>query len=241
MARRGGKSAPGQRKLQSGRQRWLAGAGLIVLLAGGAAWWEARNWTPSRDEYPVQGAWIDAGDLPVNFHMLKQAGADFVYLTDGSGGSQRDPGFADSLAAAREQKLQVGAVHVYDPCSSADAQAANFVTTVPRDAKLLPPAIALDIDDKACRAPPDAAALDSELTTFLNQIERHTGKPAMLLLSRAFEKRYHLAVRIDRNLWLEGAFLSPSYAGRPWVMWTATDRLRTAAANHPLRWVVVRP
>ena len=212
-----------------------------MLLAGGAAWWEARTWMPSRDEYPVQGVWLDAGDLPVNFHMLKQAGADFVYLTDGSGGSQRDPGFAESLTAAREQKLQVGAVHVYDPCSSADAQAANFVTTVPRDSHLLPPAIALDIDDKACRAPPDAAALDSELTTFLNQIERHTGKPAMLLLSRAFESHYHLAVRIDRNLWLEGSYLSPSYAGRPWVMWTASDRLRTAAANHPLRWVVVRP
>ena len=241
MVRRGGNSATRQRSLQSGRQRWLAGAGLLVLLIGGAAWWEARTWMPSRDDYPVQGAWLDAGDLPVNFHMLKQAGADFVYLTDGSGGSQRDPGFAESLAAAREQKLQVGAVHVYDPCSPADAQAANFVTTVPRDGKLLPPAIALDIDDKACRAPPDAAALDSELTTFLNQIERHTGKPAMLLLSRAFENRYHLAVRIDRNLWLEGAFLSPYYAGRPWVMWTASDRLRTAAASHALRWVVVRP
>jgi len=63
----------------------------------------------------------------------------------------------------------------------------------------------------------------------------------MLLLSRAFESRYHLAVRIDRNLWLESDFLSPSYAGRPWVMWTASDSLRTAAANHPLRWVVVRP
>ena len=56
---------------------------------------------PSRDEYPVQGAWLDAGDSPVNWHKLKQAGADFVYLTDGSGGSQRDPGFAESLAAAR--------------------------------------------------------------------------------------------------------------------------------------------
>lgn len=237
MARRAGRSAP----RQLGRQRWLAGVGLVLLLLAGAGWWEARTWKPSRDEYPVQGVWVDAGDGAVNFTSLKREGADFAYLTDGSGGSQRDPAFAEGLAAARAAKLQVGAVHVYDPCSSADTQAANFVTTVPRDAKLLPPAIALDIDDKACRAPPDAAALDSELTTFLNQIERHTGKPALLLLSRAFEKRYHLAVRIDRNLWLEGDFLSPSYAGRPWVMWTATDRLRTDAADHALRWVVVRP
>ena len=110
---------------------------------------------------------------------------------------------------------------------------------MPYDATMDPPAPRHD--EVLPKTAPDGAALDSELTTFLNQIERHTGKPAMLLLSRAFEKRYHLAVRIDRNLWLEGSFLSPSYAGRPWVMWTASDRLRTSAANHPLRWVVVRP
>ena len=66
-----------------------------------------------------------------------------------------------ALAAARKAGLQVGAVHVYNPCEPADAQAANFVTTVPRDAKLLPPAVQLDIDDKACRAPPDEAGLDT--------------------------------------------------------------------------------
>ena len=33
----------------------------------------------------------------------------------------------------------MGAVHRYDPCQPADRQSANFVTVVPRDAKLLPP------------------------------------------------------------------------------------------------------
>lgn len=229
------------RGTSAARQRWVAAAVLVVLALGGAGWWQARTWMPGRDAYPMQGAWLDAGDGAVDWAKLKGLGANFVYLTDGSGGSQRDPAFDEGLAAARKAGLQVGAVHVYNPCEPADLQAANFVTTVPRDVKLLPPAVQLDIDDKACRAPPDESGLDSELTTFLNQIERHAGKPALLMLSPAFEKRYRLAARIDRNLWLERAFWPPTYAGRPWVMWTASTSLRTKAIDGPMRWVVVRP
>ena len=35
-------------------------------------------------------------------------------------------------------------VHAYDPCVAAERQAGNFVTIVPRDPMLLPPAIALE-------------------------------------------------------------------------------------------------
>ncbi|WP_068070702.1 glycoside hydrolase family 25 protein [Novosphingobium lentum] len=223
------------------RQRWLAAGLLAAIMALGIGWWEARTWTPSRDRYPLQGVWIDSGDGVVDWRLLKARGADFAYLTASRGAGTRDAAFADGLASARERGMQAGAVHVYDPCTAADGQAANFVTTVPRDAKLLPPAIRLDLDADACPAPPSEAALQGELTTFLNQIEMHTGKPAILMLSRSFEARYHLAAMIDRNVWVEGDFLAPGYAGRPWVMWTASHRLRNDAASSPLRWVVVQP
>ena len=85
------------------------------------------------------------------------------------------------------------------------------------------------------------AAVESELTTFLNQVEGHTGKPAVLKLAPAFEERYHVAARIERNLWLERDWLEPDYAGRPWTLWTANSELRTAASDEPVRWVVLRP
>jgi len=46
-------------------------------------------------------------------------------------------------------------------------------------------------------------------------------------------------VRVDRNLWLAQDFLEPSYAGRPWVMWTASTRLRIDGLAGPVRWVAV--
>ena len=215
---------------------------LVVLLLAGlaaAAWWESRRWEPDRARFPVQGAWLDAHDGAIDWPLLKAHGADFVYLTASEGPDRRDETFTTGLEAARKAGLQVGAVHVYDLCAPADAQAGSFVIVVPRDDALLPPAVALDLDSRSCPQPPGEAAMQSELTTFLNQIEKHTERPAILMVSRSFEDRYHLAARVDRNLWLAGDFLEPAYAGRPWVMWTATSRLRVAGVNGPVRWVAV--
>ena len=63
----------------------------------------------------------------------------------------------------------------------------------------------------------------------------------MLKLAPGFEERYHIAARIERNLWLERDWLQPDYAGRPWTLWTANSQLRTAASDLPLRWVVLQP
>jgi lysozyme len=223
------------------RARWLAAALLLALIALGWGWWTARTWTPARATFPVQGVWLSAADGTIEWPLLKAEGADFVYLTASEGAGVRDPAYVTGLDAARKAGLQIGAVHVYDICAPADGQSANFVVTVARDPKLLPPAVRLDLDETHCPEPPKEAAMQSELTTFLNQLERHAGKPALLLLSPAFEKRYHMAAVIDRNLWVEGSFLAPGYSGRPWVMWTANTHLRLPASERPLHWVVVRP
>ncbi|MDP3674936.1 MAG: glycoside hydrolase family 25 protein [Novosphingobium sp.] len=223
------------------RRRLLALGGLLLLVLGGAGWWQAGEWRPARERFPVQGVEIGSADGAVNLAALKAAGADFVYLDASEGAEGRFSAFETDLAAAREAGLQVGAVHRFDPCMGADAQVGNFVTVVPRDASLLPPAVGLDLDDQACAAPPAEAAMQSELTTLINQIEAHSGKPAILKLSRGFEARYHVAAMIDRNLWVSSSYLAPGYAGRPWVMWTANTRMRSPAADGRLRWVVVRP
>lgn len=231
----------GRRRAISWRGRVAALVLLLALLAGGSAWWQARHWAPSRGEFPVQGAIVGAPDGKADFNALRAIGAQFVYLEASSGASARDPMFAANLRRVRESGLQFGVVHAYDPCIPAERQAANFVTTVPRDEALLPPAIALDKLADHCPDPASEAAVESELTTFLNQVEGHVGKPAVLKLAPGFEARYHVAARIERNLWLERDWLQPDYAGRPWTLWTANASLQTEASGEPLRWVVLQP
>ena len=216
---------------------------LVLLVGAGGAWlWHyARNWQPDEARYPEQGALIGDEDGAVRFDVIKGLGAQFVYLEASNGANGRETRFSDNLAAARAAGLQVGAAHVFDPCQRAGGQSANFVTEVPRDPQLLPPAVILAGNTDYCPDRVSEAAVQSELMTFVNQIEAHNGKPVILAPTRAFEARYHVAARLDRNLWLSRDFFAPTYADRPWVLWTANSHFQTPAATDPLRWVVAHP
>lgn len=229
------------------RWRWrLAAALLLAALVGAAwAWWQAQHWTPARGKYPVQGVLIGAADGAADFRALAAVGARFVYLEASQGSEGRDTRFAANLALLQESGLPFGVVHEYDPCIPAEQQAANFVTIVPRGTgtaspALLPPVIALDKPASACGNPAIENGVEAELTTFLNQVEGHTGQPAILRLSKGFEQQYHMAARIERNLWLEGGWLEPDYAGRPFTLWTANPQLATEVTEGPVRWVVAQ-
>ena len=221
------------------RLRLLGALVLGGLLVAGWAWWGLHHWRPSHTDFPVQGVEVSSDDGAVNWKAVKAIGASFVYLDASASAFARDPAFVKNLEDARAARLQVGAVHRYDPCQPAEKQAANFVTVVPRDSAMLPPALDLDLTAENCPVKVSDAAVTSELMTFLNQIETHTGKPTILKISSSFEKRYHLAAKIDRNLWLVRTRFQPGYAGRPWMLWTANRGLDTAASDEPLRWVVV--
>jgi len=223
------------------RQRLLAALLLVAMIGGGFGWWHLHHWRPDRAVYPVQGVEIGAGDGEVNWRALKAIGSDFAYIDASASAFARDPAFLSNFEKAKDAGLQIGTVHRYDPCQPADKQAGNFVTVVPRDARLLPPAVELDMLGDECPVKISDAAIESELTTFLNQVETHTGKPALLKLTKRFESRYRVASRIDRNLWLVRDRFQPDYAGRPWTLWTVNGALATEAAASPLRWMVVQP
>lgn len=233
MARRKASSRTGLR---------LFGAALLVaLIAGVAGWWHYHHWLPERGAYPMQGVEVSAEDGEIDWRAIKAIGADFAYIDASASAFARDPAFVRNLEGARAAKVPAGAVHRYDPCQPAERQAGNFVTVVPRESALLPPAVELDRLADDCQIKVSDAAIESELTTFLNQIETHTGKPAILKVSPRFESRYRIAARIDRNLWLQRDRFQPDYAGRPWTMWTANAALANEAIAGPIRWVVVQP
>ncbi len=223
------------------RLRLLGVAGLLALAGGAWGWWQLRHWLPDRQAFPMQGVEIGHGDGLIDWRAIKTIGADFAYIDASASAFSRDASFTLNLEGAKAATVQAGAVHRYDPCQPAERQAANFVTVVPRDAKMLPPAVDLDMLGDECPDPVSDQGIESELTTFLNQIENHTGKAAILKVSGRFQARYAIASQIDRNLWLVRTRFQPDYAGRPWTLWTANDQLSNEATAGTLRWVVVQP
>lgn len=229
------------------KSRWNGRLLLVLaILAAGFGWYyyqqyQLAGWRPDETVYPDQGTFVGERDGAVDFEVLKGLGAQFVYLEASKGAREKDMLFSRNLEAARAVGLQVGAVHLFDPCETADGQSANFVTIVPRDDDLLPAAIRLERTTDDCPERVSDAAVQSELLTLVNQIEAHTEAPAILAPTEEFEERYRPAHRLDRTLWLDGNRDEPDYAGRPWTIWTANSVYETDAARAPLRWLVVRP
>lgn len=227
---------------------WLLLLALLAIAAG-ALWWRMAHWRPDPAAWPVQGVWLTGQEDARTIAALPASGARFAYVTASDGARIGNAQFSAMVEAARGAGLQAGAVHRYDPCIGADRQSAMFVTLVPRDADLLPPAIELDRSGEACRPRVRPAEVESELVVFLNQIEMHAGKRALLAPSAGFEAQYGFGAKSARELWLARDWREPGYAGRPWELWTANARYRGGAAgdrlggiwSEPLRWVVARP
>lgn len=225
-------------------RRWLWRASALAVLTGFVFlawfWWDMRAWRPDETVFPEQGAVIASNAAATRFATIKALGGAFAYLELPDENGPPDPGFAARLAAAREAGLKVGAIHVFDPCRSADAQSAFFTRMVPRDAAWLPPAIALVSLADDCAQPVSDAAVESELVTLINQIETHAGKPVILKLGRAFQARHRSAQGLERDLWLMRDRAPPDYAGRPWLLWSANAALVSEASEEPIEWAVVQ-
>lgn len=200
----------------------------------------AVGWAPPRDQYPVQGISVDESHGEIVWHVAGATGVDFAYIRATDGAEKRDVRFATNITAARDAGIRFGALHNYTLCRLASDQATIFVTTVPRADNMLPAAVRLAFDN-GCNDRPGRALVLSELNTFLNQIEAHSGKPAIIAVSRDFEELYNISSGIDRTFWLEANFFPPDYATKPWVMWRASDIRRISGVDGPVNWNVVRP
>ena len=169
---------------RKGARRWLlrlvALAVLVGLAFAGWLWWDMREWRPDETLYPEQGALAPAGSGAIKFETLKAIGARFVYLPLGS--DTKPAAFADRFAKAQAAGLEVGVMLTFDPCLPADRQSGLFAQMVPRDSRLLPPAIGLMRLADGCNPAVSDAAVESELMTLINQIEMHAGKPVIRIV-----------------------------------------------------------
>ncbi|WP_347302594.1 glycoside hydrolase family 25 protein [Croceibacterium sp. TMG7-5b_MA50] len=221
-------------------RRWRVALGVVLasLPVTAWGWWQAAHWAPDAAAFPVQGVVLGAADGAVDMRVLAATGARFAYLEASRGAGARDPLFARNLALGQAAGLRIGAIHRYDPCVPADMQAASFVTTVPRLPAMLPPAVALVKTAEGCADPLAATGLEGELTTFLNQIEHHTGSRALLAIDPAFAAQHPQAADLGRKLWVTSDWWQPD---QPWTLWTANAAYRSEASDAPLRWVVAQP
>jgi lysozyme len=211
-----------------------------VVLAGLVAWIAVARWHPPADDFPVQGAAVDARNGAVDWFAARTDDVAFAYVLATSGAGERDPMFDRNWRGLFDAGIRRGAIHRFSLCQPAAEQARLFISTVPRTADLLPAMLAIDADP-ACGAPIDRPAAIASIRSFLALAEAHLGAPMLLAISPAAESGYAISEAIDRPLVGERRLFEPSYLARPWRLWQASDLRRIAGAKGTVRWLVVAP
>ncbi|UZK69243.1 GH25 family lysozyme [Sphingomonas sp. S1-29] len=220
-----------------GLGRLLIAVGAAGAIAGGG-WIYAGQWQPSIEQYPVQGVDVSAATGAIDWYVARGDGVDFAYVVATQGDVSRDAAFEQHWRALPVAGVRRGALHLYAPCRPGTEQADHFNATVPRTADALPAAVAFELDP-ACNPAPTRGAMLGEVQAFLARVERHTGKPALLRVSPAFEAPYQLSQGIDRTFWGVRAFREPAYLARGWRMWQANPIRRVDGIERPAHWNVV--
>ncbi|MBB5709543.1 GH25 family lysozyme [Sphingomonas xinjiangensis] len=206
-------------------------------LVSATGWSVFGRWRPSTANYPVQGVDVSEADGSIDWWLARKSGVQFVYARATIGIRNRDGRFAETWRSAADAGLQRGALHVYRICESGTAQAGNFVSTVARDDDQLSPVVLLDLSDDCPR--PSRSVLLPQIASFVAAVETHTGKRAILGITKRFEGTYQFSTLTTAPLWARGVFFVPRYLSRPWTMWQASRLRRIAGAAGPVNWDVM--
>ena len=187
----------------------------LSCLAAAGGFWYFKTFSPDRQKYPVRGIDVSHHQGAIDW---KRAAADdvaFAVIKATEGGDHVDRTFATNLRDARAAGLVVGAYHFFTFCRPGADQARNFIATVPREHSLLPPVVDIEFVGN-CAQRPTPEELRAELAAFLDPVEVHFGKPAVIYLIGEAADRYG-SVMPNRLRWLRSLASHPGH--EDWVYW----------------------
>jgi len=216
----------------------VAACALAAVLAFGL-WAFSGRWHPSDTTYPLQGIDVSHHQGAIDWGKLPAQGVDFAYIKATEGGELRDERFDENWDGAVKAGIRPGAYHFFTLCRSGAGQAENFVGAVPAMPDALPPAVDLEFGGN-CAARPDRSSLLRELKAFLDRIEAHSGRRAILYLTSEFDNHYRVSRAIERDLWLRKLVFEPRFGARPWVVWQASNFRRLDGIAGRVDWNAAR-
>lgn len=108
--------------------------GIVALLVFSAVWaYDSYIQTPpyvDEEKYPVRGIDVSRHNGEIDFHKVKEAGMDFVFIKASEGVNHRDSLYAINVDKARQAGLMTGAYHFFRFDKEGVDQALNFLQAV---------------------------------------------------------------------------------------------------------------
>lgn len=180
---------------------------------------------PSEDDYPVRGVDVSAYQGDIDWSVLSKEGIDFAFIKATEGSTFVDRKFQQNITNALKQDIYVGAYHFFSFESGGATQAANFITAVPRNDKMLPPVIDLEFYSGNEDDPPERAKIEKELKAMLTALEQHYGKKPIIYATEESYETYLDGDYKEYDIWIRDVIFEPKLSdGREWTFWQYTNR-----------------
>jgi len=191
----------------------------LALAFGAESFVRPRAFPPDRAEFPMRGIDVSHHQGRIDWQRVAADDVAFAIIKATEGGDHVDDAFAENLRGARAAGLAVGAYHFFTFCRPGADQASNFIATVPRGERLLPPVVDIELHGN-CPRRPSPAELNAELLAFLEPVEAAFGKPAIIYITDEMAPTYaaHLPARLR---WLRS--LKGPLGEDDWVYWQYRD------------------
>ena len=178
-------------------------------------------------EFAVHGIDLSRHNKAIDWRTVKKAGVDFAFVKATEGKDDRDVRFAEYWRDTRRAGVPRSAYHFYYFCATPEAQAANYIRTVPKTDKALPPILDVEWNPKSpsCKKRPSPSTVVNRLGRWLKIIERHYGQKPIIYTTVDFHAENLANGELPGyQYWLRSVKAEPKYiyGRRPWVFWQYT-------------------
>lgn len=185
----------------------VACAVVAALIVVGAVYWFTPVTIDGMDASHYQGS--------ISWKAVKNSGkVQFTYLKATEGSDYKDANFTTNWKNADATGLKVGAYHYFTTSSTGEAQAQNFIATVPKTKGRLAPAV--DIEATVTTE----NDFKQQVADYVQLVEKHYGqKPVFYVPPKVFNLLYD--TYSDYPFWVINVKTQPDVKG--WTFWQYTN------------------
>lgn len=172
--------------------------------------------------YDVKGIDVSHYQHAIDWEQVPSKDYKFVFMKATEGEEFVDKTFNINWMGARDNGFLVGAYHFFVTSSSGEAQAQNFIDTVPATAEALPAVIDIEINISE-----NKTSVRDNLNIMIMQLHEAYGKMPILYVTHETYDAYIKGYFQECPIWIRDIVKHPKLKDeREWVFWQYCNRGR---------------
>ncbi|MBE5106163.1 glycoside hydrolase family 25 protein [Bacillus thuringiensis] len=186
----------------------------------------------SADKYEIKGVDVASYQGEIDWRELEKQNMKFAFIKATEGSSFVDEYFSRNWTNANKTGMRTGAYHFFSFDSKGETQAEQYMRTVPKDGRALPPVIDVEFYGNKKDNPPKREDVVKELSVMVRMLEKHYDKKVILYATQEAYDLYIKDAYPECDIWIRSVLIKPSLSDeRNWTFWQYTNRGRLRGYN----------